>query len=190
MKITDLKINNSNIKLGIDTAYPVFSWLNKSKETGKEQSAYRIIVSSSPEKAEKCTGDIWDSQKTTGENNYDISYKGEKLKSKTQYYWRVMIWDEKDGPSPWSETAGFETGIMAQDQWQAKWIGKPGMKIQDRYSVLLRKEFAVKNKVKSARAYICGLGLYDLKINGKNPDDTLLNPAHTQYEKTVLYKRV
>jgi len=36
MKIINPQINSSNIKLGIDTPAPVFGWLNKSKETGKE----------------------------------------------------------------------------------------------------------------------------------------------------------
>ena len=53
---------------------------------------------------------------------------------------------------------------------------------------IFRKEFEVKQEIESARAYICGLGLFDLKINGENPDDTVLNPAHTQYNKTVMYR--
>lgn len=35
---------------------------------------------------------------------------------------------------------------------------------------------------------ICGLGLFELKINGTLPDDTVLNPANTQYDDTVNYR--
>ena len=187
MKINNLQVNNSKITLGIDTGQPLFSWLNETQGSCKGQSAYRIIVSSSKENVQNGIGDLWDSYKIKYENNYDIAYGGKPLKSKTQYFWSVQVWDERDEDSFRSEIAEFETGIMDQKEWKAKWIGRSGMKIEDRYSVLLRKEVCLKNKLQSARAYISGLGLYELKINGETPDDTLLNPAHTQYEKSVFY---
>lgn len=58
----------------------------------------------------------------------------------------------------------------------------------DRAAILLRKEFSTADKtVDYARAYIAGLGLFELKINGQNPDDSVLNPANTDYDETVLY---
>jgi len=53
---------------------------------------------------------------------------------------------------------------------------------------MLRKTFEISKEVKRARLYISGLGLYELRVNGKLPDDTVLNPAHTQYEDTVHYR--
>lgn len=52
----------------------------------------------------------------------------------------------------------------------------------------LRKSFSVDKEVRQARAYVCGLGLFELTVNGVQPDDTVLNPAHTQYNKTVMYR--
>ena len=71
--------------------------------------------------------------------------------------------------------------------WLGKWIGTD-MTIEDRFAPVFRKNFVVDNNVSDARIKICGLGLFELKINGNLPDDTLLNPAHSQYSKTVLYR--
>ncbi|MFC1601130.1 family 78 glycoside hydrolase catalytic domain [Candidatus Sumerlaeota bacterium] len=54
-------------------------------------------------------------------------------------------------------------------------------------SVLLRKEIEVSGKVTNARAYISGLGWYELYINGKKVGDHVLDPATTDYHKRVLY---
>lgn len=69
----------------------------------------------------------------------------------------------------------------------AKWIGAE-MTVNDRFAPLFKREFTVKKDISKAEIKICGLGLFELKINGKLPDDTLLNPAHTQYSKTVFYR--
>ncbi|MBR5011129.1 MAG: alpha-L-rhamnosidase N-terminal domain-containing protein [Clostridia bacterium] len=53
---------------------------------------------------------------------------------------------------------------------------------------MLRKTFDVSKEIEKARLYISGLGLYELYVNGNLPDDTVLNPAHTQYDDTVHYR--
>ncbi len=57
-----------------------------------------------------------------------------------------------------------------------------------RSAVLLRKEFLVEKPVKEAFAYICGLGFFDLTLNGQAADDSVLNPFITQYDATVYYR--
>ncbi len=71
--------------------------------------------------------------------------------------------------------------------WSAKWIGAE-MAVEDRFAPILKKEFKIKKEFLKAEIGICGLGLFELKINGSLPDDSILNPAHTQYSKTVLYR--
>ncbi len=71
--------------------------------------------------------------------------------------------------------------------WLGKWIGTD-MTVNDRFAPIFRKKFNIKKQIHDAHIKICGLGLFELKINGNLPDDTLLNPAHTQYGKTVLYR--
>ncbi len=76
---------------------------------------------------------------------------------------------------------------MSNFVWSGRWIGCK-MSIEDRFSPIFKNQFIISDNIKSARAYICGLGLFEMKINGETPDDSVLNPAHTQYSKTVLYR--
>ena len=71
--------------------------------------------------------------------------------------------------------------------FKGRWIGAE-MSIEDRRAPIFKRTFTIENEVQSAKLFICGLGLFELKINGKLPDDSVLNPAHTQYNKTVLYR--
>lgn len=45
----------------------------------------------------------------------------------------------------------------------------------------------LKDKVLSARVYICGLGYYELYINGRKIGEEVLSQAFTKYDETVLY---
>ncbi|MBC5786468.1 family 78 glycoside hydrolase catalytic domain [Clostridium facile] len=57
-------------------------------------------------------------------------------------------------------------------------------------ATVLREEFATEEgkEIKNARAYVAGLGFFEMKINGQLPDDSVMNPANTQYTQTVLYR--
>ena len=48
---------------GIDVVVPHLSWISTSKERNQVQTAYRIMVSSSPKKLNENIGDLWDSKK-------------------------------------------------------------------------------------------------------------------------------
>lgn len=71
--------------------------------------------------------------------------------------------------------------------FQGSWIGA-GVSQEDRRAPIFIKTFNVNKNIKGAQLYICGLGLFVAELNGKLPDDSVLNPTHTQYSKTVLYR--
>ncbi|HTE19919.1 MAG TPA: glycoside hydrolase family 78 protein, partial [Armatimonadota bacterium] len=52
---------------------------------------------------------------------------------------------------------------------------------------LLRREFTVRGKVKRARAYVCGLGYHELRLNGEKVGDHILDPGYTRYDRRSLY---
>jgi alpha-L-rhamnosidase len=54
-------------------------------------------------------------------------------------------------------------------------------------SPLLRKAFTVEKPVRSALVSVCGLGLYELYLNGKKVGDRVLDPAQTTYDKRAFY---
>ncbi len=71
--------------------------------------------------------------------------------------------------------------------FRGSWIGAD-MMVEDRRAPIFKKNFIIEKEIEKAELFICGLGLFEVKINGKLPDDTVLNPAHTQYNRTVLYR--
>lgn len=197
----DLRCQYVREPLGLDSKYPLFSWVLKHDEMGQFQTAYQVIVSDDPDLIEKGQGNMWDSGVVQSGDTANVVYNGEELKSRTRYYWRVRWWDKNGDVSPYSEVAVFETAFLDQSDWKAKWIGngsdqvfeaqsdgfKPQQNYQMRYGSLFRKEFIAKKPVKSARIYISGLGYYELHINGCRVGDRVLDPGQTDYKKTVLY---
>ena len=52
---------------------------------------------------------------------------------------------------------------------------------------IFRHEFDVRAPIRRATAYVCGLGFYELRINGQKVGRRLFDPGWTNYRKTCLY---
>lgn len=109
--------------LGIDVAKPRLSWQLESEQRNQQQSAYRILVASSPERLQQDRGDLWDTGKVVSNESIQIVYLGASLGSHNTCYWKVMAWDEEDQPSGWSEPALWSMGLLETKDWTAQWIG-------------------------------------------------------------------
>ena len=57
----------------------------------------------------------------------------------------------------------------------------------DDRALYFKKEFTIKELPRRAELAVCGLGLYEAKINGTRVGDKVLDPAFTDYGKRVLY---
>lgn len=188
MKIRDLFVESKRCPLGIDAKQPVFSWsFEETTAPSKMQTAYRILVSESAKRLEAGEGDVWDSGKTAGRKNVHIPYEGKPLASRKRYYWKVQIWDEvgnmQESPVSW-----WEMGLLAPDDWKADWIGEPaGEESGSKALPIFRHEFALDRPVRQARAYVTGLGHYELRLNGRKIGEDVLQPGWTHYDKTVFY---
>ncbi len=123
-------------------------------------------------------------------------------------YWEMTLLDAK----AW---AGAEwIAYKPQDVWSAEWSkrkekqhAEPGKeafpyKTQAELNIfqrwrfddpacdpapLLRKSFTLDKPIRQARAYICGLGYYELYLNGTRIGDRVLDPAWTDYSRRVGY---
>lgn len=171
--------------LGIDTSSPRLTW--RIAQAEKRQTAYQIMVSTDSMKLANNKADVWDTKKIDADSCL-ISYKGDSLKPFTKYYWKVIVWNEKDIQSKPSDIASFETGLMSSDNWKGKWISD-GQDINYKPTFYFRKDIDLnKNKkIKSARAYISAAGLYELSINGLKVGDRMLDPMYTRFDKRNLY---
>lgn len=120
---THLRCDYLTNPLGIDDPRPRLSWALESNQRGQKQTAYEILVASSPEQLAKDEGDQWDSGKVVSDKTLGIAYAGTPLQSSKRYYWKVKIWDKDQDASSWSEDAWFETGLLQSSDWLGNWIG-------------------------------------------------------------------
>ena len=182
---TNLRVQDNTEQLGIDVNNPSFAWYLNDTDRGERQTAYRILVASSQSKIDANTGNIWDSGKVTSANQYGVKYTGKALASNTKYWWKVAAWDKDNKQSDWSEDQTFITGFLQPSHWTAKWI-KAGSNVTSE-PYMLRKQFSIRKTISYATASICGVGQFELHLNGLKVGDHELDPGWTEYSKSQQY---
>ena len=176
--------------MGIENMNPQLSWMLKSAGRNHKQSAYRILVSASQQNLDKDTGDLWDTGIIQSGKNISIRYDGQPPVSRMPVYWKVMVWDDQGNKSDWSPNGHWEMGLQDPGDWQARWIGTPWKSGTDDFRTppapYFRKNFDLSKKIRSARAYVSGLGYYEFSLNGVKVSDNVLVPAQTNYDRRDL----
>ena len=179
---------------GIDVVKPRLSWrmeeLKSEIPRGRKQTAYQVLVASTHELLAKDQGDSWDSGKVASSQSVQVEYAGKPLESRTCCHWKVRVWDEKGGASAWSPSAQWSMGLLKPEDWSGKWISmkqQSDKRLTSRNSPLLRKAFNLSKPARQAQVSICGLGYYEMFLNGAKVGDHVLDPAWTNYHKNALY---
>lgn len=175
----------------LHTGTPSFSWKITSDLQDVRQESYRLLVASSEDKLKDNVGDLWDSGEVLSGVSVFIPYEGKELGSREKAWWKVIVNTNKGMDE--SDIAYFGTSILNPQEITAKWIGhdfeddvlegKTQLALRH-----LRKEFELGKKVKEAKLYISGLGLYEAFINGNEVgSDDHLKPVVSDYDKTVYF---
>ena len=186
-----LRVNDIDSPIGLDAADVStlrFGWVIDSPQRGFMQSGYQILVASRQKLLDDNNGDLWDSGKVASPRQNGITYAGKALAGKTEYFWKVRIWDGGGKPGDWSQAAVFETGIVkADNDWGGKFIEGPFN--------LMRYEFSLPpgKIISRARAYISancgGRGYWDFRMNGQRVNDTVtLRGGYFTFDVTKLLK--
>ena len=110
--------------LGVETIQPRLTWTLTSNRREQKQSAYQLIVSSSPQLLVHSNADLWDSGKVATDQSAHIVYAGKPLTTGQQAYWKVRVWDKSGVVSSYSRAARWEMGLLAATDWRARWIGR------------------------------------------------------------------
>ncbi|MFF7133453.1 family 78 glycoside hydrolase catalytic domain [Streptomyces sp. NPDC008196] len=198
--VEGLTVEHRTDPLGVDAARPRFGWRTASPVRGRRQTAYRILVASTPDRLAGGRADVWDSGRIDSADSVAVRYAGPALQASTRYHWTVQVWDEHGRPLPGPPPARFETGLLATDGvtgWDgAKWISMACKAPNSAGAPLLRKQTALASgRVREARLYISALGVYEAYVDGHRvtvPQDggstlELLTPGWTNYDTTVSY---
>ena len=181
----ELRCEYARNPLGVDVMNPRLSWMLEGTKRNQSQTAFRLIVASSIEALTKGKGDLWDSGKVASSETIQLPYRGRPLKSSQRVFWKVRVWDNAGNASAWSRTAFWTTGLLNEADWQAKWI-TANRTDKDPLPVF-RKSFRLGKPLRHAIIHICGLGHYELHINGRRAGDHEMDPGWTNYRRTCLY---
>ena len=178
--------------IGFYDSKPNFSWKLPIGNMIKNQTAYEIVVASSPELLMK-SPDVWSSGKVISNQSVNVSFGGRELKSRQKIYWQLRYWNQDGHSSSWSKIASIEMGLLSNSDWKAQWIKipDPDQWKTTRYGTrlfkpqYLRKQFKLNSKVKKARLYITAKGVFEASINGKKIGNDVLTPGWTPYHKRI-----
>ncbi|WP_276501016.1 family 78 glycoside hydrolase catalytic domain [Terrimonas pollutisoli] len=206
LTVTNLRCEYRKDPSGVDNLNPHFSWELQSNERNVLQTGYQVLVADDSLLLIKNIGNVWDSKKIISRSSIQVEYKGKALQPAKKYFWKVMVWDNKKQVSGWSNMATWQMGLLKKSDWNnAKWIayeeindsaiivplvhgnGKKVWGARRNALPIFRKEFSIYKKIKSATAFVCGLGHFEMYINGKKIGDHFLDPGWTNYSKHAQY---
>lgn len=184
LKVIDLRCEYKVNPIGIGVKHPRISWKLAADGRGVKQTGYQIVVA----KDDAFQDVLWDSGQVQSEDSIHIALNEVPYETRTRYYYRVKVWDNRDRSSDWSEVAFWETGL-GLDEWTAEWISAPlDLTDNPEQCPMLRRSFTARGKVKSARIYATSLGLYCLELNGKRVGDEYFTPGWTSYHNRLQYQ--
>lgn len=203
----DLKVEHLRDPIQLDFKKPRLSWkiLAQDPESRNiQQQSYHVLVASSEKLLASDEGDLWDSGVVSSSESVLVPYEGQRLTSRQTCYWKVRVTDKQGHESGWSDVAKWKMALLEASDWSgSEWIGlkqktrdhelasrkhvKLNEDLQSHTSPLLRKEIVIAKPVRTATAYVSGVGYSEFYINGNKIGDHVLDPGQTNYEKYTLY---
>lgn len=121
LRASDLRCEWAIDPIGLGEREPRLAWIVASDRRGERQTAYRILVASTPEALAAERGDLWDSGRVESSATLAI-YAGAPLGSRRVCHWMVRAWDRDGVAGPWSDPARWEMGLLDEGDWIARWI--------------------------------------------------------------------
>lgn len=108
---------------------PDFGWTVNSSAAADRQTAYKILVASSPALLAAGRGDLWDSGKVASGQSINVVYGGKPLAPNSTYWWCVRTWTKAAGETDFSAPQQFHTGEFnrANRKWpsESRWVQLP-----------------------------------------------------------------
>ena len=177
MLIRSLRANHLKNPLGFKMDAPLLTWtLEGSAGDAPKTARVQVALSSAFDAPLVDTG--------AREDLSPLGFTPEMtLAPRTRYYWRVEATSEK-GETAVSKTAWFETAKQ-DEPWQAEWIEAP---FDRQIHPLFAKPFTLREAPVRARAYVTGLGVYELTVNGERVSDEVLAPFYNDYDNWIQYQ--
>lgn len=204
IKLSNLRCEYRINPIGIETNKPQLSWNISSQEEGTLQQAYQLLVSDNATLLKNNIGNVWSSGKISSSKSLQVAYQGKALEAAKTYYWKVKVWDNHQHESTWSNIQTWQMGLPQASDWKgAKWIaynelpdslknvlptdGAKDKVLGSNILPMFRKPFSIEKPIEKATIFICGLGHFELSLNGKKVGNHFLDAGWTKYDKQALY---
>lgn len=190
----ELRCEYLEAPLSIENPAPRLSWTLEASGRAEVQTAYQILVASTPELLNEDQGDLWDSGKIPSTRTNQVQYAGQSLPARQDCYWKIRAWDKAGEVSSWSEPAYWKMGLLDASEWKAHWVGFDNRRLNKHEELHLppspyfRKTWSTKGKIKRAFLYSTALGLYEARINGQKVGEDYFAPGWTDYDQRVYYQ--
>lgn len=172
MKIEDLRVNQVREPLGFSAAPLSFSWKVREAIEGDELLSARLTV-----QRQRDGKVVYESREGETLNPLDteIPFTPE---ARTRYLFRIAAWT-KAGEAAEAES-WFETGKM-KEPWEAEWICSR-LRKEEGAPPVFEKCFSLSRVPECARLYLCGLGVYEVFVNGEKAGKEYLAPGYHSYD--------
>ena len=108
--------------MSVGTDQPRFSWWGRETRSGASQSAYQLKIWRTADSGQSANIAVWTSPRIASTEQTAIPPAG-LLHARTQYMWRIRLWDDRRQAGVWSTPARFGIGMLQPRDWQnAQWI--------------------------------------------------------------------
>lgn len=122
VSVEGLTVESMRAPVGVESPNPRFSWHYAGEARGFRQSAWRIMVATSPQALSTNKPDLWDSGWKNGPDTLNVPYAGAALQSAQTAHWLVET-RGTDGSIHRSATSTFEMALLSPADWAgARWI--------------------------------------------------------------------
>ncbi|MBK3577882.1 glycoside hydrolase family 78 protein [Streptomyces sp. MBT65] len=185
MQVTSLTFEHHREPLGIGESAPRLSWRTLTDAEDWRQTAHQVEITAPDGTIVTDTGRVQSTESVL------VPWPGPHLGSRERVGVRVRVWgDPEDDPSPWSEPAYAETGLLEPADWTALPV-TPDLDTPTEEplpAALLRRDFTLTGRIASARLYITAYGVHEAEINGERVGDHVMAPGWTSYQHRLRYQ--
>jgi alpha-L-rhamnosidase len=165
--------------LGIGTATPRLSWSVPEADASYVQEAYELEVTRAGREAEVV--------QVAGGDQVLVPWPVAPLRSRESVRVRVRV-RGAGMRSDWSDPATVEAGLLAPDDWTARFISPRKLGGLGAPAPVLRSVLDVPGAVVKARLYATAHGLYTATLNVQRVGDQVLAPGWTSYAHRLRYQ--
>ena len=112
---------------------------------------------------------------------------GETVQTVTDAQWKVVDKEQADWMKPGADLSAWSSAQVLGGFETAPWTGSGRSDCSRLAARMLRREFEAGKPVKRATVHLCGLGLFELHMNGGKVGEDVLVPGQTEFKKRVFY---